>query len=293
MSAVFDVEDVEFAYRREPVVSGVSMRISAGAVHAIIGPNGSGKSTLLRLLLGVVRPRAGRVLFRERGVHEWSRRELAREVGVVAQTEEVAFPVRVSELVAMGRYPHLGPWRPIGATDHAAIDRAMERCHVAQLTDRPLSTLSGGERQRVRLARALAQEPRVLVLDEPTASLDIAHEMTLFELLGGLAAEGVTVIVVTHHLNLAARYASRVLLLNEGRVRADGTPADVLTRETIEAVWNWPVTVFPHSGPGRDTGAPQVAPLAAASGLSPTARPACADPITTAAPPRTQGDRDT
>lgn len=163
----------------------------------------------------------------------------------------------------MGRYPHLGPWRGASAADDAAIARAMERCEVSHLADRPMSTLSGGERQRARLARALAQEPGTLVLDEPTASLDIAHEMTLFELLAGFAAnDGATVVIVTHQLNLAARYADRLSLLDAGRLVADGTPADVLQRETIERVYHWPVRIFDYPGPGPDAGAPQVAPLA-------------------------------
>ncbi len=265
MSTVLEAEGVTFAYPHldSPVVCDVSLAVGEGEVYAVIGPNGSGKSTLLKLLLGVLRPSAGRVTFAGRDVREWPRRELARRVGVVAQNEDFAFPITVHDLVAMGRYPYLGPWQSAGQRDREAIARALDRCQVADLAGRPVNRLSGGERQRARLARALAQEPSAFVLDEPTASLDIAHEMTIFELLAMLAAtDGATVVVVTHHLNLAARYAHRMLLLDRGRVAAEGPPGEVLARASIERTYGWPVHVFSYAGPGRDAGAPQIVPLA-------------------------------
>jgi iron complex transport system ATP-binding protein len=240
----------------------VDLTVPAGACTAVLGPNGSGKSTLLRVLLGTLPPGAGRVRFDGRPLGEWRRDALARAVGVVPQGEEAVFPTSARELVAMGRYPHLGAWRREGPADRAAIERAMRRCDVAGLAARPLATLSGGERQRVRLARALAQEAETLALDEPTQALDVGHEMALFELLRDLGRGGHTVLLVTHNLNLAARYADRLVLLHEGRVAAEGTPAEVLTRETVERVYGWPVRVVPHPGPGPDAGAPQVVPLA-------------------------------
>ena len=264
MTAVFELADIVYAYpgARQPALDGLGMRVPEGSLYAVIGPNGSGKSTLLKLLLGVIRPRSGVVYYADRDVGGWPRRELARRIGVVAQHEDIAFPVTVHEMVSMGRYPHLGPWRRPGRDDHAAIERAMERCEVTEFASRPVTTLSGGERQRARLARALAQQPTTLVLDEPTASLDIAHEMAIFELLHGLRRrEAATIIVVTHNLNLAARYADRLLLLDHGRAAADGEPAAVLTHDIIERVYRWPVTVARHPGPGEDEGAPQVLPL--------------------------------
>jgi iron complex transport system ATP-binding protein len=264
VSGAFEAANVLFSYRgaRRPAVDRLEMRVPPGSFYAILGPNGSGKSTLLKLLLGVLRPAEGTVYYADREVTAWPRRELARRVGVVSQVEEIAFPISVHELVSMGRYPHLGPWRRPGRDDHAAIERAMERCEVTEFASRPVTTLSGGERQRARLARALAQEPETLVLDEPTASLDVAHEMTIFELLSDLRTrERTTVLVVTHNLNLAARYADALLLLEHGRVAAEGPPADVLTRNSVERVYHWPVAVVPHAGPGDDEGAPQVVPL--------------------------------
>ena len=245
-----------------PAVDCVSVEIPSGACTAVLGPNGSGKSTLLRLLLGTLTPQAGAITFRGRSISDWTREAMAREVGVVPQGEEAVFPITVREMVAMGRYPHLGAWRREGGADRRAIEEAMRRCDVLPFSHRPLSTLSGGERQRVRLARALAQEPATLALDEPTAALDVGHEMAIFELLRDLGRSGTTVLLVTHNLNLAARYADRLVLLDRGRLAAVGTPAEVLTRETVERVYGWPVRVVAHPGPGPDTGAPQVLPLA-------------------------------
>jgi iron complex transport system ATP-binding protein len=263
--AIFEGSGIAFGYpgARHPAVQGVDLAVPEGATYAILGPNGSGKSTLLKLMLGVLRPGSGTLRYAGREVSEWDRRDLAQRVGVVAQTEEIVFPVTVRDLVSMGRYPHLGPWRRPGRDDYEAIENSMARCEVAEFAARPISTLSGGERQRARLARALAQEPSTLVLDEPTASLDIAHEMAMFELLATLARrDGATVVIVTHNINLAARYAERLLLLDAGKPMAEGTPAEVLTRETVERIYRWPVNVQAHAGPGPDTGAPQVVPLA-------------------------------
>jgi iron complex transport system ATP-binding protein len=257
MSILWQLEHVSYRHPSAEVdaVDDVTVTIQAGRMTALLGPNGAGKSTLFQLLLGTLTPRRGSVSFKERAVRDWSRRDLAIEIGAVPQGEaEPLFSVR--EIVAMGRYPRLGPWRREQFEDIAAIDAAMERCDVTDLAPRWLSTLSGGERQRVRLARALAQQPSVLALDEPTTFLDIRHEMTTFELLRKLRDEGVGVVLVTHNLNLAARYADELILLNRGQLVAHGSPSDVLTKERVDTVYEWPVSIE------RDTaGAPQVLPL--------------------------------
>jgi iron complex transport system permease protein len=262
--ASWSVSEVRFRYdgAARAALDGVSLEVPAGGCTAVLGPNGSGKSTLLRLLLGTLVPAAGVVRFEGRPVREWPRREMARAVGVVPQGEEEVFPLTVREMVAMGRYPHLGSWQRESEADRRAIQEALRRCDVAGFEDRLISTLSGGERQRVRVARALAQEPGALALDEPTVALDVRHEMAIFELLRDLGRRGVTVLLVTHNLNLAARYADRLVLMDGGRIVAAGSPAEVLTRERVEAVYGWPVRIEPHPGPGPDAGAPQVVPLA-------------------------------
>lgn len=261
---VFAARAVDFRYPGADglALAGVDMAVTAGSLYAVLGPNGSGKSTLFKLLLGVMAPSVGEVHHMGRPAAAWQRRELARRVGVVPQVEETAFPLAVRDLVAMGRYPHLGAWRREGREDRAAIAEAMDRCDISPLATRPFATLSGGERQRARIARALAQRPSALVLDEPTASLDVRHEMGIFNLLRELTQDGVTVALVTHNLNLAARYAQRILLLDAGRVAGEGPPATVLSRGTLERVYRWPVTVTAHPGPGPDAGAPQIVPLA-------------------------------
>ena len=263
MSAVFTVRGVTVTYAGAPApaLANVSIEIARGCLFAVIGPNGSGKSTLVRTLLGAIMPTSGVALFEDRPVSAWPRRELARRVGAVTQLEEMPFPISVRELVAMGRYPHLGGLRPEGEADRAAIEQALQRCDVANLAERSVATLSGGERQRARIARALAQTASTLVLDEPTVALDISHEMAVFELLRSLTREGRTVVVTTHQLNLAARYADTLLLLDRGHVVVAGAAAAVVRRPVVESVYDWPVTIQPHAGPGFDTGAPQVFPL--------------------------------
>ena len=183
-------------------------------------------------------------------------RELARQVAVMGQREETVFPLTVRETVQLGRYAHLAPLAALSPRDHAAVDDAMARADVSALAARRTDTLSGGEWQRVRVARALAQDPRLLILDEPTAALDVRHEMEVFELVRRLAGEGIATLLVTHHLNLAARYVDRLLLLDGGRLAAEGRPADVLTPAVVAQVFAWRVAITAWCD-----GAPQVVPL--------------------------------
>jgi iron complex transport system ATP-binding protein len=240
----------------EPSLEGVSLRVEPGMLYAVLGPNGSGKSTLMRALLGTVPLQSGSVRLGEKPLGDWRRRELARSVGAVTQHEPTAFPIRVRELVAMGRYPHLGALQPETPRDREIIQDALVQCDVERMAERDVSTLSGGEHQRVRIARALAQEPRALVLDEPTASLDIRHEMEILKLLRQSADGGMTVLLITHHLDLAARFADRLLVLGCGRVAAEGTPAEVFREEILEGVYGWPVDIRTD----ELTGAPRVIP---------------------------------
>jgi len=246
VSAVLALQDatVRYAAGGAAQLDAVSFAVAPGECVALVGPNGAGKTTALRALLGLAPLASGGAAIAGRPVGDWDPDALARTVGVVAQREEPAFPITVREAVFMGRYAHLGPWRAMRPVDLAAVTRALERADVTGLADRWVDTLSGGEWQRVRLARALAQEPRALVLDEPTASLDLRHEMELFELVADLVRPGgLAALVVTHHLNIAARFADRLVLLVGGRVEAAGTPADVLRAERLSTLYGWPVAV--------------------------------------------------
>lgn len=255
--------DLTFAYPRAETatVREVSLAVTPGSLLAVAGPNGAGKTTLLRVLSGSLAPQKGEVMLDDRLLGDLDDRERARALAVVPQSESSPFPVTVREMVGMGRYAHLGPWEAVGSGDRSVVDEALERCSVGPLAGRQLGELSGGERQRARIARALAQEAPVLLLDEPTAGLDLRYRMELFHLLQELRADGLALLVVTHDLNLAARFADRLLLLDRGRERAGGAPHDVLLRETLEDVYEWPVRLVPHPGPGSDTGAPQTVPL--------------------------------
>jgi ABC-type cobalamin/Fe3+-siderophores transport system ATPase subunit len=244
-----DAVTVRYPGAPSPALDAVTLALDAGACTVILGPNGSGKSTLLRALLGLRTPDAGTITCFGRPLAAWSRPALARAVGVVPQGDHEAFPLSVRALVAMGRYPHLGPWRREQAADRAAIEAAMARADVTHFAERMLDTLSGGERQRTRIARALAQEPRALVLDEPTASLDLRHEMEILALLRSLSSSGVTVVLVTHNLSVAAQYADRVILLDRGHLVAAGPPPSVLTADTLHHVFGWPVELV-HAASG-------------------------------------------
>lgn len=245
-SPAYDAEGVEFGYRgaSSPVLRAVSLQVPEGAHTVIVGPNGAGKSTLLRLLIGILRPGAGRIRFRGRDVAGWGRRELARHVGVVSQEPPPDLPLTVGEFVEMGRNPWLRPWEGLRELDHRAVENALDRTELRGFAGRPISALSGGELQRAKLARALAQEPEVLLLDEPTAHLDLGHEVRIFELVRSLVRrEGLTALSVTHSLGLASRFADRLVFLARGRVEAEGPPGSVLRPDTVERTFGWPVEV--------------------------------------------------
>ena len=246
-------------YPRQPslALDGVTLAAPAGQVTAVVGPNGSGKSTLVRALLGRIPLERGRITVDGDDVVALSPRERARRVAVVPQRETAAVPLPVRELVAFGRHPHRGGFAAWGEADDAAVRQAVDAAGVGHLVDRSSDELSGGEWQRVRIARALAQRAGTLVLDEPTTFLDIAHEMSVFELLASLARDGIAVLLVSHQLNLVARFAGQIILLHHGTVAAAGTPNDVMRGDILERVYEWPVVVT------RDpaVGAPSLVPL--------------------------------
>ena len=238
-------------------VDGVSFSAQRGELTALAGPNGSGKSTVVRALLRRVDTKAGSVTIDGADLRAIAALELARLVATVPQREDAAFPVKVEEYVALGRYPHLGLWRAPTATDNAAVSEALAQAGVESLRNRDTDSLSGGEWQRVRIARALAQKTQALVLDEPTTFLDVGHEMAIFELLHSLARSGLAVLLVSHQLNLVARFADKIILLNEGKVALSGSPSDVMRADKLESIYSWPVVIT------RDPaiGAPALVPL--------------------------------
>ena len=234
---MIELSGVHFGYDDgRPVIEDLSLRVEAGEFLGIIGPNGCGKSTVVRLLLGLLHPDRGTVRIDGREVGSLPSRELARLCAAVPQEEALEFPFSVEEVVLMGRTSRLGALGFERADDVEAARRAMVETGVAELASRPLHALSGGERKRVILARALAQEAPILVLDEPAAALDIHHQVAIFDLLEEQSRAGATVVVVVHDLNLAAAYCKRLLLLRPGRPALTGTVEEVLTwRQVGEA----------------------------------------------------------
>jgi len=229
---------VGFAHGARRVLDGVDLALRPAEVVALVGPNGAGKSTLVRLLAGLARPAAGDVRLDGRPLGAWPRRDVARRLALVPQDPRVEFPYTVLEVALMGRAPHHGPIALPGAHDVAIARAARASLEIDDLAARRLDELSGGERQRVFLARALAQEPRVLLLDEPTTHLDLRHQTQLHELVRArAAADGLCALTVLHDLNLAAAYGDRLVLLAGGRVVAAGPPGEVLRRELLEAAF--------------------------------------------------------
>jgi iron complex transport system ATP-binding protein len=250
--APVEVHDVAFGYGGAFRLEGVSFDVAAGEVLGVIGPNGSGKTTLVRLLSKVREPQRGEIRLAGAGLASLGRRALARQVAVVQQDVAPAFPVTVEELCLMGRHPHAEGRLFEQPEDLCKAREAMALTGVLALASAPVDTLSGGERQRAVLARALAQEPRLLLLDEPTSHLDLRYQREMVGLLRRLHRDhGTTIVLVSHDLNLAGEVADRLLLLAAGRVVKLGPPADVLDEATLEAAYGCPVRVEKHPVTGR------------------------------------------
>jgi iron complex transport system ATP-binding protein len=249
------------SYGPRVAIEGIDLRLVPGEVTVILGHNGSGKSTLLRVAAGILRPSAGRVLLDGVDLATMAPRVVARSIAGVAQEESVDFPYTVRDVASLGRHPHLGPFAREGVEDRRAVESALEALDLVALADRPVPELSGGERRRAFLARALAQEPTVLLLDEPTAHLDLGHEAALLAVIRTLArTRRVAVALALHDLNLVGLVADRVVLLKDGRIRASGAPAEVLDAATLSEAYGAPVVTVPRPGGGAPLVVPRGAP---------------------------------
>ncbi len=235
------IHNVTFSYNGTPVLENVTENIPAGSFVAIVGPNGSGKSTLLRCIDGILKPRMGSVLLEDRDVQDFDRPHKARKFGYVPQEAGHTPPSTVFDTVLMGRKPYIG-WQ-VKQQDKTITSRIIRQLHLEEIALRDVNKLSGGQRQRVFIARALAQQPEVLLLDEPTANLDLRHQLEVLQLLQSVSQKQITTLVAIHDLNLAAQYCSHFIMLREGKIFSSGG-REILTRENIESLYDIRVNIF-------------------------------------------------
>lgn len=253
---MIEANSISFRYLEDWVLQDVSFQVRRGEFIGVIGPNGSGKTTLLKVLYRLLSPQRGEVFFERVPLKKMSQRDIAKRIAVVAQETYPAFPFRVIEIVLMGRSPYLGHLMFEREKDLEIAKKAMEWTEILPISERPLDELSGGERKRVFIARALAQEPEVILLDEPTTNLDIHHQIEFLDLILALNREkGLTILMASHDLNLASEFCDRLILLQKGGIFKMGSPQEVITRENIERVYGCGVWVDqnPVSGMPRIT----------------------------------------
>lgn len=256
MTSLLAAKNISFSYGSTPTLVDIDFALACGALRALLGPNGSGKTTLLKLLTGILQPTRGVVLCDDADLKTMSRREIARRIALVPQELNLQFGFTVRQMVMLGRTPHVSALGGPSKQDREVVARVMEMTEITEMRDRVVTELSGGEQQRVVIAMALAQEPQVLLLDEPTVHLDISHQIEILDLVRKLNRErGLTVLATMHDLNLAALYFDDLVLLERGRIVAQGAPSEVLNAERIRKVFNASVMIQPH--PTR-VDAPQV-----------------------------------
>ena len=257
MYALLRATDITFGYRAAPVLHGISVDVGGGDFLGVLGPNGSGKTTLLKVLAGILRPDRGEVRLHGRALSMLPRREMARHLAMVPQETHLAFEYTVLEIVLMGRHPHLGTFQLEGPEDVAVARSALTATGTLELEDRPFGTLSGGEKQRVIIASALAQSAELLLLDEPTASLDLRYQIEIASLLVRLNRERkVTIVLSTHDLNFAASVCRTLVMVRGGRVLASGATRSVLTRDAIARLYDVEADVGFHEQAGHLTVVP-------------------------------------
>jgi iron complex transport system ATP-binding protein len=246
MTGLLRAENLDFSYNNSFHMEQINLDLARGDFMGIIGPNGSGKSTLLKLLAGYLRARSGRVLLEGKDIVTLSRNQVARKIAVVSQGARNEFEYTVEDIVRLGRLPYLSHWQSEAPGDAEVVKEAMDITGVTQFRRRLFTRLSGGEAQRVLVAQALAQQPGILLLDEPTTHLDMAHQQELFGVLTGLNRQGVTILAVLHDLNMAALYCSSLTALKGGRVFASGSVEAVVTAEKVSHLYGCRVEVTPH-----------------------------------------------
>ena len=243
------IEDLSLSYGDKPVVQNLSLRVKKGQVVSIIGPNASGKSSILKSIAGIIKPVSGKIFIEEKDISKMDSKKLAQKVSILLQQNKNPDDMSIEELVYFGRYPHKKWFEGFEASDKKIIEEVMKLTNTFALRDKTLETLSGGERQRAWIAMALAQEPDILLFDEPTTYLDMAHQIEFLELVNRLNKEtGVTVVLVLHDLNQAARYGNYLFAMKEGKIFAQGSPEEVLNPQNILNIYNIEAKIFNAAG---------------------------------------------
>lgn len=243
--SVLEAKNIHFKYSEEPVLTDISLKAEPGKILAIIGPNGSGKTTLIKILGRILKAHSGIVLLNNKNI--WSVHDAARKIAWVAQNNKLAWPFSVKQIALMGRFPHRGWLSSYTKDDYKAVEQALNKTGLKELKDRLINTLSGGEVQRAIIARALAQEPDILLLDEPVAHLDLKYKVAVINLIKNLADHGIAVVISLHDLNLAAQYADRVILLKGGKLFAAGVPSSILNQKNLEEVYETKVNIVDYN----------------------------------------------
>jgi iron complex transport system ATP-binding protein len=244
MKPILEIENLSCGYNKEQIINNLSFSIEKGSFSGIIGPNGAGKTTLFKAITGILPPKQGKILYENQNINQMPPKKFAQKVSVIPQITEVPFAFSVEEFVSMGRFPHVGRFEFLKKTDYLIIEEALTLTDLTALRKRSISELSGGERQRAIIAQSFAQQPNLLLLDEPTSHLDITHQIQILDLIKNLnKTKNLTVIIILHDLNLASIYCDKIILIDKGKIFKKGTPQDVLTYQNIEEVYKTIVVV--------------------------------------------------
>jgi len=252
VESILTLKNIGFMYGKTWALKGIDLQVNAGEMLGVLGPNGSGKSTLLRIMDGILIPHEGEIFLKNKAMADFKRSELAEKIAMVDQENYFRFSFSALEVVLMGRFPHLKRFQFEGEKDMEVVVNALAATHSLELSDRSINELSGGEKQRVLIARALSQEPGIILLDEPTSFLDLKYKREIFQLISSLTEEkGLSVVLVSHDIDLAAQYCHQLILLKNGSIIKMGVPESVVTSSNIEEVYECPVLVDKNPETGR------------------------------------------
>ena len=249
---MIEIKKITLAYQKENVIENLSMKFEKGEFCALLGPNGAGKSTLLKAIIGYMEPISGEIEIDRTSLKKWHHLELAKQIAIIPQDFQLQFDYTVEELILMGRFPYLGYWQNYSKNDRKVVDDILKQLDLSRLKNEQYSQLSGGERRRVSIARALAQETAILLMDEAFANLDINHQLEIMQLLSRINSEQKKLIIlVSHNINLASEYCHRIVMLKNGKIIADGTPGTIINQKMIKDLYEVELTIINNPVSGK------------------------------------------